>query len=514
MVNDDRVEFRDATHLWGKDTMDTQSIIRRESGDPDTQVVCIGQAGENRVSFACIITGLYSAAGHGGVGAVMGSKKLKALAVRGKKPIEIANLDKYLETCLSLRKMFQDSPGWQAIIKDGGRSNAPEGIRAGIGMMGNLEEPVADMKLADELDRNGRQFWEKYQVGRIGCAGCPVHHFYVFNVPGIGTAAPKCASWAVFANPIWNTDYKLMFEAGALCNRYGLDVGSTGTIISFLMDLYHRGIISAAETGGIAIKRGDREAVLGVIDSLGKQEGFGRLFKDGLLAAARQIGGGAEELALQVKGREMPAGEVRTFKGNALAFAVVKDPLDAPTIPELLWNAAKPQAEGMARALVGSREAAIPDSYQGKGKLVSEMEKRTTVVEMLGVCKWYMLYFTPFLELPARLFSLATGIETTEGELMTAAHRVAVLERSINVSRGAKRADDTLPKRFFNAPVASGPYKGASLDKVLFERMIDEYYEACGYNLEGMPVKETFMALGMGPEYNAFESRLQGARHV
>jgi len=508
-VDETRVEFRDARHIWGKNIRETQQIIKEELHDQDVQIMCIGPAGENLVSFSCIMTGLTSAAGHGGYGAVMGSKNLKAVAFRGRKAVTIAKLDEFLNECLDIRKILQESPAFQAMITSGGRTNAVDAIRAGMTAMGNFEDSHFDKGIVEDLEKRGKIFWDRCRTGSTGCLGCPVHHFHVFDVPDLGTGAPKCAAWASFATPLWNTDYDLMYQAGDLCNRYGLDFVSTANIIGFLMELYHKGIIAEHDTDTIPMKRGDRDAILTTINKIATQEGFGALFKNGLSAAAQTIGKGAEECAMHIKNREMPISEMRPFKGMALAFAVCRDPLDALPVPELAWFQSKEFAEKMAFDLCKEKESANPDSYKKKGSLVAAMESMVIVVEILGLCKWFLLNLTPSLEIPSRLLSLATGQDFSEDTLLSAAERARTLERAVNVIQGARRKDDTLPRRLLQEPVSGGPFKGAALDKEKLDKMVDDYYTIAGWDEYGAPKQETFAELNLLPEAEIFSRRIK-----
>jgi aldehyde:ferredoxin oxidoreductase len=440
----------------------------------------------------------------------MGSKNLKAVVFRGRKGINIAKLEEFLDACLETRDMFQQSPAFQAMISSGGRTSAVDELKHGMTAFGNFEEsPIDDNKMIEDLEEKGKAFWSKYRSGRTGCIGCPVHHFHVFDFPGLGVGAPKCAAWGVFAAPLWNTDYELMYQAGFLCNQYGLDFVSTGNSIGFLMELYHRGIISERDTDNIPMRRGNKDAILSTIHKIARQEGFGSLFRNGLLDAARNIGKGAEDCAMHIKGREMPiSGEPRSFKGMALAFAVCRDPLDAIPIPEFIWPESKEYAQKLAVDLCQEKEAADPGSYEKKGPLVSAMENRIIATEMVGFCKWFILNLTPLLEVPARLLSLATGKDINEKALLTAAERVRTLERAVNVTQGISRKDDRLPKRMLQTPVPRGPFKGASLDKDRFDMMIDDYYLVSGWDTSGVPQKETFTKLHMNREGEMFSQRM------
>ena len=509
LIRDGQVEFRDAGHLWGKNPLEVQRVIREENADPDIQIMCIGPAGEKLVSCACILTGMYSAAGHGGYGAVMGSKNLKAIAVRGRRGVKIARMDEFLAACYEMQKFCTQSRVWQRVTVSRGMNILAEGVRAGLAVWGNMEEGPSDEATAQKYEQRCKEFVEQYRVGRVGCAGCPMHHYNVFDVPGTGAAAPKCAAWAAFGWPLWGDDHESMFRIGTLCNEYGLNFASAAGFISFLTELHTRGIITEKDTDGIAMKRGDYEAAIAMLHKIGSQEGFGTVFRDGVLQAARTIGRGAEEYALHVKGVEIVQGEFRPFKTMALGYAAMQICADVIGVEEVGLSGPKEQAEERAERLCGAREAGDLSSYAKKGLLLANMEERVGVVEMLGVCKYYMIYVTPVMELPAKLFSLATGVEATEADLMRAASRMRTLTKAINLTRGIKRKDDTLPGRTFGTAVTSGPFKGAVLDRQKFEEMLDEYYEMCGWDAQGIPTEQTFTELGLATECKAFRDRMR-----
>jgi len=509
-IHDNEVDFNDAGSIWGKDTQDTQEIIKKELGDPDVQVMCIGPAAENLVTFSSIMTGLQSAAGHGGYGSVLGSKNLKAVAVRGKRGVSIAHLDDFLDVCLDTRNSIIQNPAVQAMCAAGDKNQIFYAVAEGQAVFGNYEAPDSNSETAADWSRRAEEFWNQCAVGKIGCYGCPMFHFDVFNVPDVGIVAPKCTGLGLsFATRLWNNDYKLMLQASALCNNHGLDFTSTTNIIAFLMELYHHGIITEHDTDGIPMKRGDKEAIISTIHRIAHQEGFGRLFRGGLLDAARTIGKGAEQYAMHVKGLEMSATEPRIFKTAALAYALCKDVIDAPPIIEGMGGIEKETAEKLAFQLVGSREASHKDTYEKKGHLTWDSENRATALDLLGMCRYFFLSMGIFLDVPAKLFSLATGVDMDESGLLTAAQRVRTLERAFNVTKGIERKDDSLPERLFEVAVPQGQFEGTKLDKKMFDTMVDDYYATSGWDENGIPKEETFNKLGLVSEWKIFKDRME-----
>jgi len=514
-VRDALVEIREAAHLWGLGTQETQQVIKEEVGD-QVSILCIGHAGEELVTFSGILTGMGSVAGRHGLGAVMGSKQLKAIAIQGTLPIRIAKLEEFTSACLQAQAWLRQSPAMQMQAGGGAgdRHTLGYGYDAGAISLGNWEEDTSGWDDTHGFD-GGDEFWTQYAVHQYGCIGCPVNHFHVFRVPDIGTGVTKCAGWISFAGNVWNCDRKVMFHANQLCNHYGLDVVSTGGAISFLMELHHRGILTARDTDGMSIRRGEEKAIISTIHKIGKQEGFGRLFRNGLMAAAREIGPEAEACAMVVHGEAIEPYEVRAYKSEALAAA-----LSAGNIGETLGvdfgYVADPEgAERYAEQAYGSKEAALPTSYQGKALSIWDYENTVTACDLVGTCAWVFTNWiggdadTPSLAIPAKLFYLATGLDSEQCDLLLAAQRCKTLERAFNVSRGVRRAHDTLPKRLFETAVPGGRFKGERLDRASFEKMLDQYYALRSWDEKGIPTQETFAKLGLSSEYVAFKQALR-----
>ncbi|MFC2013145.1 aldehyde ferredoxin oxidoreductase family protein, partial [Chloroflexota bacterium] len=505
-INDDSVEFKDASHIWGKNTRETQEIIKEEIGN-SAHVMCIGLGGENLVNFGCIVTGL-EGAGRGGFGAIMGSKNLKAIAVRGTHEVRIAKPEEFIKACedahgFLLNNMKKDD--WRIV---GEKEQLPRLYKGGIFPLGNWE---ADANW-DELRSigSGAKFWDQYAIGHMGCLGCPVHHFAAFDVPEIGIGGAKCVDWNIFSAPIWNNDRKVMFHAIYLCNKYGLDSVSTGVSIAFLMELYRKGIITEKDTDGIAMRRGDEKAIVSTIHKIGKQEGFGVLFKNGVPEAAREIGKGAEECAMIVKGLEMYPYEYRSYHGFALGAAIAtRDAIEDHSNVEWYWTGPEAEIEKQAEELYGLKDIGYPPSYEKKAVMVWDSGNKSCLADMLGFCRFVIpWHFSLSFEIPTRLFSLATGWNTNEDELLFAAQRVKTLERAFNIIRGIRRKDDTLPKRLFETATPGGPFKGVRLEKEKFDKMIDEYYTLCGWDENGVPTKGTFDKFNLSSEWKVFKKKL------
>jgi aldehyde:ferredoxin oxidoreductase len=515
-IRDDCVELEDASHLWGQDTQEAQRLIREEMGE-SAEIVCIGPAGEHLVTSASVVTGMGSVAGRHGLGAVMGSKNLKAVAANGTREVRVANPEAFTKACEEAHRWLREHPGMAPEAQGYGGDRHWLGDAQQIGQfpIGNWEAVDASWDQLGGFQKafeGEEEFWNDHATHQYGCLGCPVSHFHVFRLPGVGSGTSKCWGWGTFAGNVWNNDRKLMLHANILCNGYGLNITATGGAISFLMELYHRGMITEEDTDGIPMRRGDERAILSTIHKIGKQEGFGRLFKNGVWGAAQEIGKGAEECAMVVNGEEMEQCEVRAFKSMALIAAI-----DSGGIAEgvaLDYNALfggvdQRELKRWAKALYGSETVPPATSYEGKALSVWDHENLCRAVDIVGTCRWLIPWsITTSLELPARLLSIATGKNYSEDDLLAAAQRIKTLERAFNVQRGAARKQDTLPRRLFETAVPDGVHKGQMLDREKFEQMLSEYYALRGWDEEGVPTEQAFRELGLSAEWETFQGPL------
>jgi aldehyde:ferredoxin oxidoreductase len=505
-IHDDSVEFRDAGHLWGKGTQETQRLIKEETGN-SVEIMCIGPGGENLVSFAGIVTGMGSMAGRHGFGAIMGSKNVKAVAVRGTGEIKIARAKEFIVACEEAHRWLRESPGMQRQAVEGAGDKYTLGSGLEEDCLGNWEIEDASWDQVGSFE-GAEEFWDQYAIHQYGCFGCPVDHFHIFHIPGIGTGATKCMGWGGFTSNVWVNDRKVMFHANYLCNDYGLDVTAAGNAVSFLMELHHRGIITEKDTDGIPMARGDEKAIVSAIHGIGNQEGFGKLFRNGVLDAANKIGKEAEECAMVAKGSEIEQYEFRAFKSMALTAAMNAGSVAEGISIEYAILGDQEAIEEWARDYYGSKDIAVPTSYEKKAVTVWDGENRGTAADLLGMCKWLAWCVTPSLARPTELFSLATGQDTSEDDLLFSAQRVKALERAFNVRRGVSRADDTLPRRLLETAVPDGGFKGERLPREEFDRMLDEYYALRGWDEDGIPTEDTFRKFGLLSEWEVLKREL------
>ncbi|MFC1950438.1 aldehyde ferredoxin oxidoreductase family protein [Chloroflexota bacterium] len=511
-VNGDSVEFKNASHLWGKDVYEAQQLIKDELGK-GIEILCIGPGGENEVAFGSVHTDWSSVAGRCGFGGIMGSKNLKAIAVRGSGSIKIAKLEEFLKVAQEQREQFASREEDIEDMRHGGdRWLAHNGQNGGTFARGNWEDYKGPLDWDNMKIGTMDELAQQYGAGPLVCGSCPISHFILYDIPQVGKGAAKCTGTTNVTGTLWVNDWKDAFHFYNLMNRYGLDCMSTSNIIAFLMELYDKGIITEKDTDGIAMERGNNEAILAAIHKIGRQEGFGKLFKNGVVQGAKQIGRGAEDYAMAVKELELEPWEYRAIK--ALALGVVtnsKDNIDA--LPENLYRwleapdeKTKIHWQKEAEKLYGEKEAAIPSSYEGPPSAIVYEEGAVAASDMVGMCKWLIpFYMTEHYDVQAKLFSLATGVELDEEGLLFAAQRVITLERAFNVIRGVKRKSDTLPKRMFKEPVPTGPFKGDRLDKAKFDKMLSKYYALRDYDSDGVPTEASFTKYGLTSEWKSFK---------
>jgi len=499
-INDGRVEIRDAAHLWGQDTFDTQKLIQQELADPEIKVVCIGPAGERLVRFACIITETGDAAGRTGMGAVMGSKNLKAIAVRASGDVQVAKPEEFLELSIQINNEIRKHPAYEELSQWGVSRGVHMMYQMGFFPVGYFEDVCWD-ELLEKY--SAADYVQNNQLKNMGCFCCPNRCMNFISVPHIGQGLTSCEPFSGFTGGVWNLDMDVFWEATLLVNKLGIDCTETSAVLGLLMELYHDQIITAKETDGIAMERGSKEAILGTIRKIAGREGFGDLLAEGQKAFAEHLGPAALAKVDLVKGLAPHAYEFRAFKGTGLMQAVGHrgDPLPLRgSLLEVDWHHSNEWFQQVAKEQFGDEEAAIPTSYQGKARSAVISEHMERVADNLGVCKWlFGLFIYQDTEMVTRVFNLVTGKDWDLNRLLKVSERVRNLERMFDVRQGLRRQDDSLPKKFFDQPLTHGPYKGEVMDKDKFEQMKDEYYDIRGWDKEtGIPTREKLEELGLG----------------
>jgi aldehyde:ferredoxin oxidoreductase len=505
VISDGEAHLQDASHLWGRTTWQTASALRNELGDCRWQIASIGPAGENLVRGGCIIVGNKRAAGRGGSGAVMGSKKLKAVAVRGSGAIRVDSPERFLAEVERCREIINQSSEVKILQECG-----THGSFAAGGFYGTTAQPVRNYHDEDwDPEKTGRLkehvYRERWEVRRLACFGCPIYcsHFYrIDEGPFAGTACEGMDTNTVraFGSNLDIACAPALLKAQALVSQLGIDVDMCAASIALAFDLYERGIINKTETGGLELNWGNHEAALTLVEQIASRRAFGNLLADGAMRAAKKIGRGAEKYAMHIKGADLNEAGMRY--NRAWAFGITTSTrggghLDgAPTLPFLGITPEQGQA------LCGVPTAGDPLVYEENAALVIWFENMKAGLDMLGLCDFTCPTIDVNLLTPhdyAALFSAATGVSMSGEQLMEAGRRIHNVEKAFNTLHGGfTREDDYPPDRLFDEPTESGPYKGEALDRQKWARMLDEYYRLQGWDLAtGWQTEAGLVGLGL-----------------
>lgn len=498
LIQDDHAVLCDASGLWGLTTSETERAIRSEQRDAKIKVAAIGPAGENLVRFAGIQFTPQRSAARVGMGAVMGSKRLKAVVVRGHGPVRVADTKRFHQLSVSFHQRLRQNPIYEAVTRYG-----TPGITSIMNVLGRF--PTRNFQLGSfpESDRIDAEALERRAfVRHLACFNCPVGCDKLFRVPdgdmaGLALRSVEYENVNALGGGIWNGDLDQVLYLNRICDEMGMDVISAGRTISFAMELWEKEILDLEDTGGIPMHWGDVETTARMLVMIAKREGFGALLGEGVKRAAEKIGRGAEEFAMHVKGVEIPGQDGRAQKSMGLAHATSSrgaDHLKAfPTIDET--NQPDDALRRYGEAYLP--EMANPLETKHKPFLIKDGEDFCAAVDAVGVCKsGGTNVFTEFYwEDIAEAIEAATGMEMPVARLKEIGERIYNLQRCYNVLHGITRADDRLPRRFSLEANPSGNARGSTID---LEPMLDEYYDLRGWEcVTGYPSKETLMKLGL-----------------
>ena len=511
-IIDDDIKIRDASHLWGKDVLETDLAIKDELKDNNVKVACIGQAAENGVTYAGIITSLARAAARTGMGTLMASKNLKAVAIRGSRSVQVADPDSFERIVNELEAQVHNAPDYI------GRSTmGSTRLVNPLNELGFLVTRHFQTGVFEDADKiSGETLRERYNVKVKACGSCqlPCSRFFVVKsgkFAGLCGEGPEYETLGSVGSRCGINDIEAILKANDKMNRYGLDSITTGEVIALAMECYQRGMISKKDTDGLDLTWGNANSLLTLIDKIVNKEGFGAKLAYGAKKAGELIGHGAENLAAQVKGLEIIAGEPRGMKAFALTYAVSSrgaDHLRAEPMFELSNNTE------LAVKRFGVPEAALRLEYKGKGKVVRYYEHCAGLADSLTMCK----NITAALDGPpkhyeldevvSRLLKSCIGWDITPDEVIMIGERIINVERAFVVREGITRKDDTLPKRFLKEPLP--PECGSSAGSVVeLEPMLNEYYEVRGWDPEtGIPTIERLNKIGL--KYIAEDLKARG----
>lgn len=520
-IHDGEAELRDATHLWGKPTYDVDELLRVELGDKQIEIAQIGPAGEKLANFAAVMNMSNRAWGRTGVGAVMGSKKLKAIVVRGTQKVKPADKKAVMAVSKKGAKIFPDSD-----MEEFGRFGTADTVMANYGASGlptnnwdsgvmptrEAAEAIGGERLYDELLRGAAEGKQDRQ-GRDTCYSCIVRCKRVVEaewrekqlLPEYG--GPEYETIATFGSYCGVDDLRAVTYANQLCNEYGVDTISCGATISWAMDCFENGVLTEEDTGGLELRFGDAECMIAVLELTLKREGFGDILADGSAKAADRLGKGHEYL-LTIKGQELPAHMPHVKRSLALIYAVnpfgadhqssEHDPMYHPKLYE-----GTPDAPGYKRFLqqIGLNSPQHPKALnEEKVEFALKTQYNYSAADTLGLCQFV---FGPGWQLygpqdMADLTAAATGWDVSVDDIQTIGQRRLNLMRAFNAREGLARDRDTLPKKLFDKPLSGGRSDGVVLDQAELAAAQDMYYEMAGWNVtDGVPTRSTLEELGL-----------------
>ncbi len=501
-LNDGEAELRDAHNLWGKTTWETERALRKEHRDNEVRVIGIGPAGENLVKAACIISDRAKAAGGSGVGAIMGSKNLKAIAARGAQSITVAEPERFLRAVDEARITIEQFPKAKKYRRDG-----YYGVESYFG------SPVWEAGLRPV--RNGQDdYWAqekvrlvsgdamaKYRTKILACYGCPVGCMPWMLVPD-GPYACEGEGWwnnssNSFCTRVDCTNPEAAIKAHLRTNQLGLDGDNASVVTAWAFECYEKGLLTIEDTDGLELKWGNHDAVIAILDKIAYREGVGELLADGVKAASERLGKGSEEFALHIKGQDTVDG-VRISKG---------------------WGFGVVTSTAAGRHLRGAVHSLSPEnflSYENIPHSVYMQEQFKAILDMTGTClynngllSWESKIAPDAARYFAELTSSLTGVNISADHFMRIGRQVQNVEKAFNVLHGGfTRKDDYPPKRYWEEPVKSGPYEGEHIDHAAWERMLDEYYTLHGWDPEtGLQKRETLEELGLVEVVEKLETR-------
>lgn len=490
VLEDGDIRVVDASFCWGLDTFATEAAVREKIAN-DAGVSCIGPAGERLLPLAGIFhDGPHArAAGRGGLGAVMGSKNLKAVVARGGKSVNFADRSKLTETIIPMNELLKEKgAGLNLYGTAGGMENAEKS--------GDL--PLKNWKLGSGPETasalSGQTMAEKILSSSYGCVACPIRCGREVRLDGEEVAGPEYESLAMLGSSCLVGDLDAVARANDLCNRWGMDTISTGSAIAFGMELYESGIVSEKDIGR-PLRWGDGEALIEMVKDIAEVRGFGKVLGQGTRKAAELVGNGAEEFAIQTKGMELPAHDPRCFKGLACGYATSSRGachLSSFTYP---WERSATFPE------FGYEKTVARTQDTGKGEMTARFQDLMCIADSVKICKFPLILGVKVETLSNWLKSV-TGWDVSPEELLETGRRITTMKRLYNVGTGLDRKDDSLPRRILEEPRGTGGSPDTLPD---LKMQLEEYYRFRGWDERGRPGRNLLEELGIGEFSNWLE---------
>ncbi len=534
-IDDGHVEIRKAGHLWGRDAWETTEMLGEELGarrENEIKVMTIGPAGENLVRFASLINEYYHSAARSGLGAVMGSKKLKAIAVRGSGRVTVARPEAFQAARREAMDRIVNS--WHPAMKDTYKDFGDVGpLRLAKGSYRQGSLPFNNFQTTVQpqwMETNTMEMARPHIKGKKGvCYACPLACFNLAEVDEGKYAGLKIAN-ATFVGPVFEFGGKCaimsmpaIWKCKEVCHKLGMDIFSAGPIIAFAMELYQRGIIGKEDTGGLALEWGDEEAALQLLEDMAYRRGLGDILAEGSLGAAERLGKGARDYAYTTKGLEMFGTDPRA-SGTTWILGYLDSPrggdnvktththADHAPLPRTLEQRFQMSYEDYCRQYIGyldifddEKKQIFGDpprledeSWEGKAALTKWMGDLCSAISTLVLCIFPTTFGNALGPTHyARMLSAVTGEETTARELMEAGERVFNLQRLYLTRGGMDSKDDDFPDKFYDEEIPDGPAKGARLSRETIHGVMQEYYQLRGWDQNGVPTREKLAQLGL-----------------
>ena len=493
-VNNDGIKIKDASHLWGKDTVETEEMLAEELGDSKIRVACIGPASEKLSLISGIVNDKGRIAARSGVGAVMGSKRLKAVAVRGKGKVAVADSERVKQLRKDFIEKMKDIPFIADLVVHGTCGMTNNLIAGGASPIKNwLLAGTQAFPTADKIGNGDNVI--KYQSKRYGCANCPIACGGITSVSEgkyavSETHKPEYETIAAFGNMCLNDDLTSIFKANDMCNRSGLDTISAGSVIAFAMECYEHGIINKADTDGLELTWGNVEAIVAMLEKIIYREGFGDVLADGVKVAAQRIGKGAEQFAMHVGGQEPGLHNALFLPGRGTGF--VADP--TPGRHTTGGPFTKVDTNGTIAPYPELQFSGFEKyQYKGKGQTAATATNYWQVGASSGICLMaFMSGVFPLLE----FINGVTGWDVSVSEALKTGARIQTMRQLFNVRESIRPSDYALPNRLVGIPPKSqGPLKGITID---IDTLAGEYRKAMGWDPDtGKPTESCLSNLGL-----------------
>jgi len=483
-LNSGKIEFHDAQELWGKNTTQTESQLKKIYGDGGS-VSCIGTAGEKLLKIASIINDSFEVVGRCGLGAVAGSKNLKAIVAKGSGEILEKNPHYVSELYKEFWEKLKNNNSLVSLIREFGTAGSPSFLNS-LGMLPTKNFQTTFFEGAENLDLT-----KEYEFKSKSCWGCPVACKKIVKINGKWLKMAEYETQGSFGSNLLNSDIVTVIKASNICNDFGVDTISAGVIIGFAIECFENGIISKSDLDGIELKWGDSNSILELLHKIVRGDGIGRLLSNGVKAAAEKIGRGTEKYAMHIKGLEIPFHTPRARKGLALNYATsVRGACHTQCEPDPVFEIKNSIPE------LGIVKAMKSNSAKGKPKAIKETQDWAALRESMIMC-WFTT--PPQTISPSdivNLFQAALGWDIDITELSKIGERANNLARVWNLRESISREDDAIPKRFYKK-IPNGPEKGTNVSPEEFKNMLEEYYHLRGWDNLGIPTKEKLQELGL-----------------